>query len=180
MTTRFLIAASLLALAACGGKSDGNSAKTNGGGLPGGAAVSLRAGEWETTSQVISVDGANLSPAEVARMKTPVTTRSCMTEEEAKGIRPEKFNAFAKAYDCKQEGFVWSNGQMRGKTICEGAAGPVKMSMTMAMEGSYTPETMDIDMKTEMDVGGTKRRNETHLAGRRIGECPASEAGKAG
>jgi hypothetical protein len=178
MTTRFLIAASLLALAACGSKSDGNSTKASGGGLFGGGPVTLQAGEWEMSREVVSVNAPNMPPEMLARMKQPkATSRSCMTEEEAKGPKAESFGALTNS-GCKTDGFVWSGGRIHSKVTCEGVKGAGKLAMEM--DGSYTPVSIDITAKTATEAGGVQMNQEMRITGRRIGECPAGQAGKAG
>ena len=176
MTTRFLIAASLLALAACGSKDDGNSTKTGGGGLFGGS-VQLQPGEWEMTMQVVDykAPGMPASVAQQMKAQPPTTTRDCMTEEEAKGPKPDAFTPGQNGLNCKQENFSWANGKISGKTSCEGANGAGKMAMTM--DGSYTPTSMDINIKNETTANNVAASVEMRVSGRRIGECPAGKAG---
>lgn len=176
MTTRFLIAASLLALAACGSKGDGNST-SSGGGLLGGA-VQLQPGEWEMTMQVVDYKAPGMPAAAAEQMKAapPTTTKDCMTEEEAKGPKPDAFSPSQNGLNCKQENFSWANGRISGKTSCEGANGTGKMSMTM--DGNYTPTTMTINIKNEtMTAANVGASIEMRVSGRRIGECPAGKAG---
>ena len=179
MTTRFLIAASLLALAACGSKSDGNSTKASGGGGLLGGPVQLQPGEWEMTMRVVDYKAPGMPASAAERMKAaPTTNRDCMTEEEAKGPKPDTFTPGQNGLNCKQEDFVWGNGRIHGKTSCDGANGSGKMSMTM--DGSYTPTTMDINIKNETTTHNVAASIEMQVTGRRIGECPAGQAGKAG
>ncbi len=180
MTTRFLIAASLLALAACGSKSDGNSSGGSGGGGLLGGPVQLQPGEWEVTSRLVDFKAPNMPASVTERMKAaPATTkRDCMTEEEAKGPKADSFAPPSEGQNCKQDDFVWGNGRIHGKTSCEGSNGAGKMSMTM--DGTYTPTSMDITVKSENEVNHMPASMEMRISGRRIGECPAGEAGKAG
>lgn len=177
MNARFLIAASLLALAACGSKSDGNSAKGSGGGLLGGGAVSLQPGEWEMTMQVVDYKAPGMPASVAQQMKAapPTVNRDCMTEEEAKGPKPDTFSPGRGALNCKQENFSWANGKISGKTSCDGANGAGKMSMTM--DGSYTPTSIDINIKNETMANNVAASIEMRVSGRRIGECPAGKAG---
>ena len=174
MTTRFLIAASLLALAACGSKSDGNSTKASGGGGLLGGPVQLQPGEWETTMQVVDFKAPNMPAGIAERMKQqPTTKRDCMTEEEAKGPKPESFAPQQNGMGCKQEDFVWGNGRIHGKTTCEGANGSGKMAMTM--DGTYTPTTIDIGLKNETETNHVATSMEMRITGHRVGECPAGQ-----
>jgi hypothetical protein len=158
MTTRFLIAASLLALAACGIGS-----------------VSLQAGEWEMRKELVSLDAPELSPAMKTLMSLPVTDRRCISEEEAKGLKPENMAALATANDCKQEEYVWSYGRIHSKMSCGGAQSIATVSV--AMEGSYTPVSLDVNVKTETRIGGSRTTYESRITGRRIGPCRSGLAG---
>jgi hypothetical protein len=50
----------------------------------------------------------------------------------------------------------------------------------MTMDGSYTPVSMEINARTETGMAGAQVTREMHMTGRRIGECPAGQTGKAG
>jgi hypothetical protein len=180
MTTRYLIAASLLALAACGSKGDGNStAAGGGGGLLGGGPVALQPGEWEMKMEVVDFKAPGMPPEVAARMKqAPTVNRHCVTEEEAKGPKPENFAPQQNGRNCKQDDLVWGNGRIHNKTSCAGENG--SGNMTMEMDGTYTPTSMDISVKNETETAHVTTSMEMRLTGRRVGECPAGEAGKEG
>ena len=164
----------LLALAACGSpgsEGNGTAAKSDGGG----GAVALQPGEWEMKMEVVSVNAPGLPPAVAAQMKQPATVnRDCMTEEEAKGPKGDMFTG-GQANNCKQEGFTWSGGRIHGVTTCTEPGGTGKTSMTM--DGEYTAQSMDINMKTDTEARGVKMATEMRITGRRLGECPAGKAG---
>jgi hypothetical protein len=167
-----IVAASLLALGACGSSDDeagGNSA----GGASGGAQVNLEPGEWEMTLEVLNVRAPNLPPAVAASMKRAHTpNRSCMTPEKAQRPRPETFLVGPNA-NCKQEGFVWGGGQIRGKTTCKSPDG--QGSVVLVMDGTYNARAMNMSMKADTERQGVKLTSEMRLTGRRIGACPAVE-----
>ncbi|MEA3053311.1 MAG: hypothetical protein QOG72_2214 [Sphingomonadales bacterium] len=176
MKTRLILSAAVLALAACGSpdKSGGNgsAAATGGGGSASG--ISLQPGEWEMKTEVVNVDVEGL-PAGIAEgMKAQAggTSRSCMTPEEAKGPKGDMF-AGGKA-NCKSEGFSWAGGRIKGKTTCTGQGGAGKT--VMEMDGRYSPQSIDMTMKSETDlgVGGKAMKMEMRVSGRRVGECSDS------
>jgi hypothetical protein len=173
-----IAAAGLLALAACGSsgtKGEGNGASTKAG-SGGGGTVALQPGEWEMTMEMVNMSAPNLPPAIVAQMKrAPTVTRDCVTPEEAKGPKPETFAAQQNGNNCKQEDFVWGAGRAHGKTSCTSANGSDKMVMTM--DGTYTPQSMDMTLKSETQTHNVSMSSEMHMTGRRIGECPAGKAG---
>jgi hypothetical protein len=168
----FIVAASLLALGACGSSDDkagGNSA----GRASGEAEVNLEPGEWEMTMEVLDVSAPNLPPAVAASMKRAHNpNRSCMTAEKARRPKPETFLVGANA-NCKQEGFVWSGGQIRGKTTCKSPDG--QGIVVLVMDGTYSARAMNMSMKADTERQGVKLTTEMRLTGRRIGACPEGE-----
>ena len=170
-TLSCITAVSLLALAACGSsdKGDGSGSAAGGGG------VKLQPGEWEMKMETVSVDAPGLPPSVAAAMKQPAaTSRTCMTPQEAEGPKADMFAGSAGA-NCKQEGFTWSGGKIKGTTTCEPTGGAGKTRMEM--DGTYSAQSMDMNMKMTTEAAGTPMTVETRMTGRRIGDCPAGKAG---
>lgn len=181
MKTHLILTAAALALAACGsgdkaGEGGNGSAAGNAGGGSGGtaSAVNLQPGEWEMTMNVVNVNVEGLPEGvkEAMKKETGKATRTCMTEEEAKGPKADMFTKDNPA-NCKSEGFSWSGGKIQGKTVCEGQPGRAGKTQ-MTMDGRYTPQSIDMTMKTETDMGGKAMTMEMRLSGRRVGECTAA------
>jgi len=171
-----IAAAGLLALAACGSsgtKSDENgSAAAKGGGAPAGA-VKLQPGQWEMTMETLNVTAPGLPPAILASMKRPkVTTQNCMTPEDAEGPNG-KFLSGGDQGNCTHEGFTMAGGRLHGSTTCTAPGGAGKT--TMAMDGQYAPQSMNIAMTMTSDMGGRQLKVESRMTGRRIGDCPAGK-----
>ncbi|HEX8062306.1 MAG TPA: DUF3617 domain-containing protein [Allosphingosinicella sp.] len=190
MKTRLILGAAALALAACGsgdkaGESGGNgsAAATGGGGdasagataRSGGAAlgVSLQPGEWEIKTEVVNVKVEGLPEGVADGMKAQAggSNRTCMTPEEAKGPSADVF-AKNNPANCKSEGFSWSGGRIQGKTTCTGDGGAGKTVMTM--DGRYSPQSIDMTMKSETDMMGKAMTMEMRVSGKRVGECTAA------
>jgi hypothetical protein len=187
MTTRTaMAAAALVALAACGKSgqqsqsngSGGNGSATatapaqGGGSAPPAAAARsrLNPGQWEVTVEM----AMNGMPADVARMMkgTKVTSRSCITPEEAN--RPNG-NIFAgqKANGCTYQDFAVTGGRIHGTMSCAGESGRGG-HMTMTMDGSYGGDSFDVRTKMDATGGqGTAMSVDSRTVGRRIGDCPA-------
>ncbi len=163
MKTQMLMTAAALALAACG-----SSDKSGGG-----SGVSLQPGEWEMKMEVVDVKAEGLPAGMADGMKKSAssTTKTCMTPEEAKGPKGDIF-AGDKSGSCKSEGFKWEGGRIQGKTTCPGQGGTGQTVMTM--DGRYSPQSIDMTMKSETDLMGKPMTMEMRVSGKRVGECPAA------
>jgi hypothetical protein len=190
MKTQLILGAAALALAACGSSrgddgnagagngsagnasaSNGPAAAATGGGSETG--VTLQPGEWEMKMEVVNVkvEGLPEGIAEGMKKEGAKASRTCMTPEEAKGPKPDIFTKDNPG-NCKSEGFSWANGRIQGKTTCSGEGGVGKTQMTM--DGRYSPQSIDMSMKSETDMMGKAMVMEMRMTGRRVGECTAA------
>ena len=134
-----------------------------------GAGLSMRPGEWEMTIETVIISAPNMPPEDLAAMKQPpVTSRSCMSAEDAKGPKPDTFAQNG----CKIEGFRWSGGKIEGTTTCSAPSGG---KMIMAMDGNYGPDSMTMSIKSSTETEGMTMTMEMRLTGRRLGDCPKGE-----
>ena len=175
MKTCLILGVAALALAACGQSGGGNESSPAGGGSASGSAsasgVNLQPGEWEMKTEVVNVSAEGL-PAGIAegmKAQASSTTKTCMTPEEAKGPKGDIFAG--KDSNCKSEGFSWSGGKIKGKTVCTAGGGSGKTEMEM--EGTYSAQNIDMTMKSKTDLAGKAMTMEMRVQGRRVGECPA-------
>lgn len=168
-------AAAVLALAACGGpdKSGGNGSAGATGGGGSGVGVSLQPGEWEMKMEVVNIVAKGLPAGMADGMKQSAsrTNRACMTPEEAKGPKGDLFTG-SQASGCKSEGFKWEGGRIEGRTVCPGQGGAGQTVMTM--NGRYSPQNIDMTMKSQTDIMGKPMTMEMRVSGRRVGECSAA------
>jgi hypothetical protein len=178
MKTQLILGAAALALAACGSSGGGKagengSAAATGSGGGSASGVSLQPGEWEMKMEVVDMKVEGMPPGLAESMKSRAggTNRTCMTAEEAKGPKGDIF-AGDKSGNCKSEGFKWSGGRIQGKTTCPGQGGTGQTVMTM--EGSYSPQSIDMTMKSQTDMAGKPMTMEMRVSGRRVGECTAA------
>jgi hypothetical protein len=182
MKTQLILGAAALALAGCGSsdKSGGNGSSVAGGSGSGGgpaSGISLQPGEWEMKTEVVNISAEGLPPGIAEGMKAQAgrTTRTCMTAEEAKGPKADMF-ARNNPGNCKSEGFSWAGGRIHGTTTCTGTEGAGKAVVTM--DGQYSPQRIDMTMKSETDIAGKAMKMEMRISGHRVGEC--SDATKGG
>lgn len=173
MKTHLILSAAVLVLAACGKSGGGNeSSAAGGGGSASASGVNLQPGEWEMKTEVVNVTAEGL-PAGIAdgmKAQASSTTKTCMTPEEAKGPKGDIFAG--KDSNCKSEGFSWSGGRIKGKTVCTGQGGAGKTEMEM--DGQYSAQSIDMTMKSKTDLGGKAMTMEMRVSGKRIGECTAA------
>lgn len=182
MKTPMILGAAALALAACGssggdkaggGAANGSAGAAGSGAAAGSGSVSLQPGEWEMKTEVVNVKVEGLPEGVADGMKAQAggTNKTCMTPEEAKGPSADVF-AKNNPANCKSEGFSWSGGRIQGKTTCTGEGGAGKTVMTM--DGRYSPQSIDMTMKSETDMMGKAMTMEMRVSGRRVGECSAA------
>ena len=168
----------LLALGACG-KSGSDHAQTSesnqaeavsaaAGPMPGakGVNVRLNPGEWEMTVESGGMSATGMPP-EVARMMKgmKVTTRSCITPEEAN--RPNVFAGKAGG-NCSYRDYKVSGGTLHAAILCTDKGGG---STKVTSDGSIGGDSFDVRSRIETDAGGHAMNMDSHVIGRRVGEC---------
>jgi Protein of unknown function (DUF3617) len=177
----WMLTAGLLALAACGGSGDkegGNASAdasaaggsgSSGGSVAGGdASVQLDPGEWETVVEMTKIEGLPKEAAGMFGGGKKVTTRYCVTPEDARETNPKLFTG---KDNCERKDFSVSGGRIRGTLSCSGGDMPGKV--TMAMEGEYASTSYDVRQTMTTEAQGMTMRMESHVTGRRLGECSA-------
>lgn len=131
--------------------------------------VSLKPGEWELKTEVVSIAADGMPREVVERMKTQGvgTSSICITPEET-GERIAERLAGGSSPICKNEGFVWSRGRIRGKRTCTAVGGAWTSAI---MDGTFGARTMDVRMMSEARGGHEWLKMERRTTGRRVGEC---------
>jgi uncharacterized protein DUF3617 len=177
MKTHFVLTAGLLALAACGGPASkdagGNEAASapaaaGGSGSGGGATVQLAPGEWETVVEMAKIEGLPKEASGMFGGGQKITTRHCVTPEEARETNPKLFTG---KEDCERKDFSVSGGRIHGTLACSG--GDMGGKVTMEMDGQYASTSYDVRQKMTTEAQGMTMRIESHVTGRRLGECSA-------
>ena len=159
MKAHLLIGAAALALA-CG------TAAGNDG--PEASDVSLENGKWELRTELVSIASEGMPPEDVERMKTQGvgTAFICVRPgETAQGIA-DRLAGNSSAI-CRNEGFDWSGGRIRGKRTC--TAGGVWTSTTM--NGTLGTRGMDVTITSEARRGREWLTMARRTTGRRVGDC---------
>ena len=162
----------VVTLAACSKPNEqasGNEAgKPANGSAPAPVALKLNPGLWETT---VAMEMSGVPANAAAFMKgTKLTTRSCITEEQASRPSGEIFSG-KQRNGCTYSDYSVSGGHIHGRMSCTGATG--HDAMAMVMDGSYGGDSFDVSMKVDTKAAGQSVAIGTHTIGRRIGECPA-------
>ena len=195
MKTQLILGAAALALAGCGGErkeAGGNvsadaaaanqsaaaeapSPRGDGGGASGGDLI--QPGEWEIQVAAIEVDAPGM-PQQVKDMMaksiggSQSTIHDCVTPEQARRPRPDLF-AGKNEGNCTSSDFSMSGGRLRGTISCPAPAGQAG-SVTMVMDGQFSPQSYTATNTMTTDVGGSKMTIKARVSGRRVGECSAA------
>jgi hypothetical protein len=138
--------------------------------------VSLEPGEWENSVEIVDVKIEGLPKGMPAGaldgMKGKVTTsKSCITEEEAKNPGAQFFAAQEET-NCEVKKFSMSGGAVSSEMSCSNMGG-APGSMTMSMDGQYGPSNYEMTMNMDGGASGMKMNITAKSNGKRIGNCPA-------
>lgn len=185
MIRTLAIAAPLLLLVACGSANkagDNSAAVADDGAVATGGGFKLEAGEWETTSELVSMEAPGMPPEIAAKAKAQKNVfKNCLTPEQAAKPASDAFmnrEAMAKA-NCKAESFSMTGGRLQAATICTNeqlkqAGGSGEMRLTI--DGQYTPTSYDTTVTTVTagPPGAGELKVVAHTVGKRIGECKKS------
>lgn len=140
----------------------------------------IKAGQWSTTSEIVSVDLEGL-PEESKKMgeamsKTMVGRKnsfaSCVTEEEARKPAAGLFAGGNKG-SCTYDSFSMSGLKLNAVMRCKGPDG--NGAMTMTMEGDYSDEAYNVNVEMKMSgapgMMGAGMTMKARNSGKRTGEC---------
>lgn len=144
--------------------------------------VKIQPGQWEASHETLEakMEGApqGMPAGMMDAMKGHKTSfRYCITPEQAEKPGGDFFAA-QKDAKCQYSDFSMSGGTVHGTMTCQSPDG--RGAMTMKMAGNYTPTSYDttVEMETSMGGQGMKMHLKSRGSGKRIGDCPAGEAGK--
>ena len=127
--------------------------------------VALTPGRWETSVAVagkaMPVPGADKDAMATCLTKADV-------DEMDKNIMQKPMES------CRYDSFTMAGGKIEGAMSCNPPEGQGP-AMKMTMAGTYTPGTYDLEMTTEIVMGGKPHKTAMHVVSRRVGECNGTE-----
>jgi hypothetical protein len=131
-------------------------------------------GRWESRTKLEKLDLPNVPPQAKAmmdkQMQVTQTFTSCLTPEQVSQPNGGFFQKGAE--NCKYDHFVMAGGSLDARMTCNERAG----SMTMTLQGRYTPTDYAIDVTTQGEMQpGMPMSMKMSVAARRVGECTGKE-----
>lgn len=127
--------------------------------------IALSPGRWETS---VSMNGKAL-PVPGADKEAMAT---CLTKADIEKMDEKMMQKPMES--CKYDSFTMAGGKIEGAMSCNPPEGQ-GAAMKMTMGGTYTPETYDLEMTTEISMGGKSQTTKMQVASRRVGECDGTE-----
>ena len=142
----------------------------------GGSDSFVRPGKWSSQVKIeeFAMPGAPPEAASAMRNMTnqPQAYESCLTPEEAKRPKEEFFAGANK--NCRYDRFTMGGGKIDAVMRCTEQG----MAQTMAMQGSYGPNSyqMQMSMKAQGGPGPTDGMTmKMRIDAKRVGECDAKK-----
>ncbi len=140
----------------------------------GGVESFIRAGKWQTSVTIDSIDAPGMPPAAKSQIRANAqTVGSCVTPEQAKKPTPEMFSG--DRGNCRYDRFAMGGGKLDMVMRCSGGHA-MGVGSTMTMTGTYDPDNYHMSMTSKTETGAPDMGPMTmkmHLDARRIGECDA-------
>ena len=135
--------------------------------------VRVSPGEWEMTTQVVSIDAPEIPIELMQRMQDRRTSaRHCITSEQASDPNLLSRRMQQQGGNCEVRNFTMRAGRMEGETVCFAGTPQEVRSRT---SGRFGPDSYDYQMiaVTPAPVEGGAVNVTMRIQGRRLGECPA-------
>lgn len=126
----------------------------------------IQAGEWESTSQIMTVEGEGLPPGMADMMTSQVhTTSHCITQEEIDDSPQAMFDQ--SEGQCQYTDFNMGGGKLDATAVCNTPQGSMQMEMT----GTYTSTTYESRNKMVMNTPVGAITMNAKASGKRTGAC---------
>jgi hypothetical protein len=136
----------------------------------------VRPGKWQSRIQIekFEMPGAPPEAAEAMRgmQRNAQVHESCLTPEEAKRPKEDFFAGGSK--DCRYDHFTMGNGKLDAVMKCSTRG----IAQTMAMQGTYSPDSYQMRMTMKADAGPVAggMNMQMRVDAKRIGECDGKTA----
>jgi hypothetical protein len=141
-----------------------------------GQTSTIQPGNWEMVTKITSVEIPGMTGPAAEQMQRAMTSQSntqtvCITPQQAANPMGGMMGGGQNSQGCQFSDQTFSGGVMRATATCPGPnnQGQVRMSW----EGSYTPTTMQANVRTEMSGGPQNMRIAATMNSRRTGDCPS-------
>lgn len=125
----------------------------------------FQSGQWQSTSEILQLDGA--SESEAAELKSKVgrqTFSTCLSEEEVS--QPEADFFTGAASDCVYSRFVMGEGRIEAAMRC--VTGTIVQDNILS--GTYAPDRYDFTL-TSTGAPPDGERMVMTISARRVGDC---------
>ena len=143
----------------------------------GGSDSFVRPGKWQSRVTIEKFELPGAPPEAAAAMRgmheRAQVHESCLTPEEAKRPKEDFFAGSGK--NCRYERFDMGDGKIDAVMRCTGEG----VAQTMAMQGTYSPESYQMRMSMEAKAGSGPPGAMTmtmRVDAKRIGECDPKAA----
>lgn len=127
--------------------------------------VALSPGRWETS---VAMEGKSM-PVPGADNSAMAT---CLTKADIDQMDKQMMQKPLES--CRYDSFTMAGGKIQGAMSCNPPEGQGP-NMKISMDGTYAPESYDMEMTTEITMGGKTQKNTMQIASRRVGECNGTE-----
>lgn len=140
----------------------------------GGTDQFVRPGLWESKVTIQEMNIPGMPPEMASQMKgfegRIETDQDCLTPEEAK--RPKEDFFTGDNENCRYDHFTMADGKIDAVMNCTAE----QANHRMTMQGSYTPETYNMEMTMETAAGeDAGMRMKMRVDARRVGQCTGRE-----
>ena len=134
----------------------------------------VRPGKWQSRVEIEEFELPGAPPEAKTAMRgmydRAQVFESCLTPEEAKRPKEDFFAGANK--NCRYDHFTMGDGKIDAAMKCSGQG----MAQTMAMKGSYSPDSYQMRMSMKADAGAGPPGGMTmvmRVDAKRVGECDA-------
>ena len=170
-----ILAISALALGACskGGVEAKNESAESVAKKVAASDVKPNPGRWQTTMKLEKMEMPGMTP----QMQEQLKRASAMSKDIVTCLTPEQVNRpnagffGAQESGCTYQHFTMAGGNIDAEMTCNRGA----MQMHMTMQGTYSPDSYNIRVTNQGDMGGRPMSTTMAMEARRVGECNGTE-----